>query len=106
MPAYVEHFEADEREMTKNILGTISNIDAPMTPRTEGARSLAAYLTGKTYEDVQRIRDEILATNAEDIRNTKPMLEALLGENCICTVGSAAKVEECKELFKEVKTLM
>lgn len=106
MPAYVENFEADEREMTKNILGTISNIDAPMTPRTEGVRSLAAYLTGKTYEDVQRTRDEILATSAEDIRNTKPMLEALLGENCICAVGSAAKVEECKELFKEVKTLM
>ncbi len=106
MPAYVESFEADEREMTKNILGTMSNVDAPMTPRTEGARSLAAYLTGRTIEDVQKVRDEILATTAEDIRRTKPMLEALLGADCICTIGSAAKVEECKDLFKEVKTLL
>ena len=106
MPAYVENFEADEREMTKNILGTMSNVDAPLTPRAEGARSLGAYLTGRTLEDVQKIRDEILATTAEDIRNTKPMLEALLGAECICTVGSAAKVEECKELFDVVKTLM
>ena len=106
MPAYVESFEADEREMTKNILGTMSNIDAPMTPRTEGMRSLSAYLTGKTLEDVQKTRDEILATTAEDIRKTKPMLEALLAADCICTVGSAAKVEECKELFDVVKTLM
>ena len=106
MPEYIEHFEADEREMTKNILGTMSNVDAPMTPRTEGIRSFAAYLTGKTYEDVQKIRDEILATTAEDIRRTKPMLEALLDADCICAVGSAAKVEECKEMFDVVKTLM
>ena len=58
MPAYVESFEADEREMTKNILGTMSNVDAPMTPRTEGIRSFAAYLTGKTLEDVQRVREQ------------------------------------------------
>jgi len=106
MPAYVGSFEADEREMTKNILGTMSNVDAPMTPRTEGARSFAAYMTDKTFDDVQKVRDEILATSVEDIRNTKPMLEALLGADCICTVGSAAKVEECKELFDTVKTLM
>jgi len=30
----------------------------------------------------------------------------LLNADCICTVGSAAKVEECKELFAVVKTLM
>ena len=102
----METFEADEREMTKNILGTMSNVDAPMTPRTEGIRSFAAYLTGKTLEDVQKVRDEILSTTVEDIRNTKPMLEALLGSGCICTVGSTSKVEECKELFDVVKTLM
>lgn len=106
MPAYVENFDADEREMTKNILGTMSNVDAPLTPRSEGARSLAAYLQEKTLEDVQKTRDEILSTTVEDIRRTKPMLEALLAADCICTVGSAAKVEECKEMFDVVKTLM
>ena len=106
LPAYVESFEADEREMTKNILGTMSNVDAPLTPRAEGARSFMAYLIGKTEEDAQRIRDEILSTTAEDIRKTKPALQAMLSAGCICTIGSAAKIEECKELFSEVKTLM
>ena len=102
----MEQFEADEREMTKNILGTMSGIDAPMTPRVEGIRSFVAYLTGRTEEEVQKTRDEILATTAEDIRKTKPMLEALLNADCICVVGSAAKVEECKEMFQTVKTLL
>ena len=106
MVNYVESFDADEREMTKNILGTMSGIDAPMSPRMEGMRSFMAYLTGKTEADIQKTRDEILATTAEDIRKTKHMLEALLAADCICTVGSAAKVEECKDMFFVVKTLM
>ncbi len=106
LPAYVETYEADEREMTKNILGTMSNIDAPLTPRAEGNRSFMAYLTDRTEEDAQRVRDEILGTTVEDIRKAKPMLEAMLAADCICAVGSAAKVEENKDLFGEVKTLM
>lgn len=106
LPAYVESFDADEREMTKNILGTMSNIDAPLTPRAEGSRSFTAYLFELPEEEAQKHRDEILATTAQDIRNAKAALEAILAADCICTVGSAAKVEECKDLFAQVKTLM
>ncbi len=106
LPDYVANFDAEEREMTKNILGTMSNIDAPLSPRTEGSRSFVAYLTGKTEQDEQRRRDEILATTAEDIRKTGPVLTAMLSSGCICTVGSAAKVEECRDMFGEVKTLL
>jgi len=103
---YLANFEADEREMTKNILGTMSNVDFPLSPAAEGARSFTAYVMHKTEADVQKTRDEILATTVEDIRAAKDMLQAVLSAGCICTVGSAAKVEECKDMFKEVKTLM
>ncbi len=104
--AYLEGFEADEREMTKNILGTMSNVDFPLSPAAEGARSFTAYMMHKTEADVQKTRDEILGTTAEDIRAAKDMLKAVLNADYACTVGSAAKVEECKDMFLEVKTLM
>ena len=31
IPAYLENFEADERTMTKYVIGTISDIDTPLT---------------------------------------------------------------------------
>lgn len=105
LPEYVGSYEADEREMTKNILGTMSNVDTPLNPKAEGARSFRAYLSGRTEEMLQKVRDEILATTVEDIRAAKPMLAAVLSDDCICTVGSAAKLEECKELFCEVKSI-
>ena len=102
----LDNFEADEREMTKNILGSMRNVDFPLSPQAEGSRSFAAYMMHKTEADVQQIRDEILSTTVEDIRNAKHMLKAVLDADYACTVGSAAKVEECKDMFLAVKTLM
>ena len=44
IPAYLEKFDADEREMTGYIIGTISDMDTPMNPSAKGARSMTAYL--------------------------------------------------------------
>lgn len=35
VPDYIRAFEADEREMTKYIIGTISNKDVPRTPQMQ-----------------------------------------------------------------------
>lgn len=35
VPEYLENFTVSERDMTKYIIGTISNIDQPMTPATK-----------------------------------------------------------------------
>ena len=40
---YIKNFKADEREMTKYIIGTMSNEDTPMTPMQKGERSLLVY---------------------------------------------------------------
>ncbi len=104
--SYLEQFEADEREMTKNIIGTMSNMDFPLSPVAEGSRSFNAYLMSIEEDMIQKVRDEILGTTAEDIRASKEMLKAVLSEGYCCTVGSANKVEACKELFDTVKTLM
>lgn len=45
--AYLEAFDPDERDMTKYVIGTISNLDAPLTPSVKGSRGLSAYLSGR-----------------------------------------------------------
>ena len=65
---YVEQFDAGERDMTKYIIGTISEMDTPLTPAAEGTRSMSAWLTRTTEEDLQKIRDEVLDASPADIR--------------------------------------
>ena len=40
--------EADERDMTKFVIGTISDLDAPLLPPYKGIRADAAWFTGVT----------------------------------------------------------
>ena len=56
---FVEEFDADERDMKKYIIGTISSMDMPMGPDDMGARSFNAYLMGKTEEELQKDRDQV-----------------------------------------------
>lgn len=102
---YIRSFEADDREMTKAIIGTFGGVDAPLSPRALGNRSMNAYFTGRTVEDVQKIRDEALSTTAQDIRETLPLFEGLLDKGIFVTYGSFKAIDECKDMFKSIRTL-
>jgi len=103
---YLRTFDADDRDMTKYVIGTISNIDRPLTPRAKGTNSLAAYMTGTTAEDLQKQRDDILEVSKDDIRSLSEMIRAILDTGNICVIGSENKIEENEDLFTEVKQLI
>ncbi|MBQ9910843.1 MAG: insulinase family protein [Lachnospiraceae bacterium] len=105
IPEYLQTLELDERDMSKYIIGTVSDLDAPLNPSAKGARSFAMYLTGRTDEDVQKERDEVLSCTTEALRSLAPLIEAVLSQEARCTVGSQQKLEEAKELFKALENL-
>ena len=105
IPAYIEQFTADERDMTKYIIGTISDMDVPMNPSTKGDRSMAAYLQNISYEEIQKERDQVISATQEDIRGLRDMIAAVLAENNLCVVGNEETLQECAEMFGEVKHL-
>ena len=41
---YLKNFTVSDRDMTKYIIGTISNLDQPLTPVAKGDRSLNLYM--------------------------------------------------------------
>ena len=98
-PEYVEQFNASERDMTKYIIGTISDMDTPRTPAMEGSRGLASWLTQTTLEDIQKYRDEVLDAQPEDIRELSGGIRELLEEGAFCAIGNESKIEKEKELF-------
>ena len=102
---YVESFDASDRDMTKYIIGAVSSIDHPLTPRAKGQRSRAAFITGVTEEDIQKERDEVLGCTKEDIRALKPYMDCIRNSGYVCVLGSEEKINGNKELFSETRTL-
>lgn len=105
IPEYLENFSVDERDMTKYIIGTISDMDTPLTPCMKGRRSLISYLGHITEGDLQKEREEVLTATPQDIRDLAPMISAVLGEENLCVIGNEEKLKAEKEMFTEVKNL-
>lgn len=102
---YLEQFDPDERDMTKYVIGTISNLDTPLPPSAKGGKALSAYLSKVTEEMLQTERDQVLRATKEDIRALAKFVQAILETGSFCVVGNEDKIEANKELFGEVKNL-
>ena len=102
---YLRNFQADERDMTKFVIGTISDLDTPLTPSIRGSRGLSAYLSGVTQEMMQKERDQVLSATVEDIRALADIVQAILDTGAFCVVGNEDRIEGAKDLFKETKNL-
>lgn len=103
---YVESFEADEEEMTKYIIGTFSSMDTERTPAAKGSRSFNIYMNGVSAETLEKERQEALNATAEDIRQFAQLIRAVTQEGYLCAIGNEKRVEESKEMFLEVKSLL
>lgn len=102
---YIRSFSVDERDMTKYIIGTISEMDTPLTPSQRGSRALSAYLTGTTYEELQQIRDQVLNATVEDIRGLEDLIRDTLAQDYLCVVGNEDVLEQEKEMFDRLENL-
>ena len=99
---YLENFTVSERDMTKYIIGTMSNIDQPMTPSAKGDRSMNLYMNKVDANMIRKERIEILEAGQEDIRRLAKVAQAVLQAEQICVIGSEDKIEEDRDLFMKV----
>ncbi|MDF2502702.1 insulinase family protein [Clostridium sp.] len=99
---YLENFSADEREMTKYILGTISTLDTPLTNSMICDRQVALYISNINDSFLQEEREEILKTKAEDIKKFAPLIDKCMKEDYICVLGGKDKINENSDLFGSI----
>lgn len=105
VPSYLRNFNADKNEMAKYILASVNYVDTLLDPKYKGSEADDMYIMGITQEDVQKYRNEILSTTAEDIRNYAPMMDAVIKQNNICVSGNENAINSNKALFQSIKNL-
>ena len=103
--SYLRNFTVSERDMTKYIIGTMSNLDRPMTPAMKGDRSMNLYMCKISPDMIREERNQILDASEQDIRALADTVKAVLDANLFCVIGSEDKIEEQKDLFKEVRSI-
>jgi len=105
LPKYIQNLDLDKRELAKYIIGTISRLDQPLTPRMTGEKALALEILERDQKVAQKERDEVLGTDVEVLRALAELVEKVLKQNHICTIGNEKKVEEEGSIFGRVTQL-
>lgn len=105
IPEYIGSFEADEHDMTKYIIGTVSDMDTPLNPSAKGARSMTAYLQDMSYEDLQKERDQVIHATAEDIRALKGLIQSVLADGNLCVIGNEENLKSEEGMFLHLENL-
>jgi presequence protease len=99
---YLTKFNADAKEMTRYIIGTIASLDQPMTNSQKGDLAVNLYFSKRTQDDLQRDRNSVLSTKPEDIRGYSKMIQDVLSQNAFCVYGNEAKIKSEKNLFSNL----
>ena len=105
-PNYIRSFDADERTMTKYVIGAVGEMDSPMTPKQRASFSMSVYMAKVSYEMLQQEKDEVLSADVESIRALGDQIEAMLKDQCFCVVGGEGKIREEADSFGTVDYLI
>lgn len=90
---FLREVRLSDSELAKAIIGTIGNLDAHLLPDARGLTSLVRQLRGDTEEDLQRMRDEVLATKQEDFHSFADLLDDLKEQGIVKVLGPQGAVE-------------
>ena len=91
--------------MTRYIIGTIAELDSPLTPSQKGDQAVSVFFSKRTAADVQKDRDAVLATRSEDIRGFAKLVKDIVDQDVLCVYGNADKITADKTLFKKLVKL-
>lgn len=105
IPEFLRNLDIDEKDIVRYIIGAVKELDMPMTPYLKGAHSFSCYMSGITEKDIQKERDEVLGTTKEKLISLSSLMEAVLKQRNICTMGNEEKIESEKNVFDTVKYL-
>ena len=93
--AALETFCAGDEAFDKYVVSAIGKTEPYLSPRLETQRASDLYLSGRTPDDLARVRQEILATTKDDLRRFASTLTSLAKGARTCVVGGKKPLGDC-----------
>ena len=91
--------------LDKYIIGTVAGTEPYLTPSVEMASAAVLALSGRTPDDEQRLRREMLRTTKADLMRFADTLDSLTNSPAICVVGGTAQIDACTNLLDKVESV-
>lgn len=99
---FLREFCKTNVDFTKYVLGTINNMDRPLSNSEKSDLAIARYLNGITPERLQKEREEVLNTTVKELEKYIILLEKVTQNQNICTIGNEYAICAQKDFFSKV----
>lgn len=97
-PEFLRALEVNADMLAKGIVGTMGDVDKHQLPDAKGYTALMRHMRGESDEMRQELRDQILSTTGDDIRNFADAL-ATVRTGHVCVVGGEEAIRGSASAF-------
>ncbi|MGI6580694.1 MAG: insulinase family protein [Saccharofermentanales bacterium] len=102
---YLTNLTLSNDELTGYLIGTIANLDQPLSFPAASRRAKSLYDQDITAEQLQTERQQILNIQVADLKQHAQLIGKALAEDIRCTLGNSEKLNQEKDLFKSTEIL-
>ena len=99
-------FAEGNEPLDRYIIGAVADTEPYLTPRVETERAAELWLSGRTPDDQQRLRAEMLRTTKDDLKAFAKAVDAFAADAAVCVVGGPQPLESCTNVLESVEALV
>ena len=99
-------FADGPESLDRFIVSSVAATEPYQTPSTETFGAADLYLSGRTPDDLQRLRAEMLATTKADLKAFADTVDALAKDSAICVLAGPQQLESCSNKLDVVESVV
>ncbi len=105
LPAHINSLELSKDDVDKLIIGTISDIDAPVPIYTTGRKLLYQIYKHTTYETERYYRDSLLSATLSSLKESAEMIADVIENANLSVIGTESMIKDAKDEFNNIYTI-
>ena len=105
LPQFVKQAQLSDAQMTKYIIGAMSDLEQPLSAFDKGFRAFQMWMNEVTHEERVQFKQEVLQTTQEKILALSEPFERVMHNTTIAVIGNKAQIEQESAQFDAVYEL-
>lgn len=105
MAEFLATLEMKKRDLDDMIIGTMNAFDPHLSPPAYGVLDFKRYLNGTTAEEIQKRKEEALATTVQDLKSYGPMIQKVMAQNHVVAMGNSDVLKQNTDLFDRFESI-
>jgi len=100
---FLSTLDISPEELERAVIGTVGDLDAYMLPDTQGHVALVRHWTRDTEEARQTLREEVMGTSLEQLREAGRAVAAAMDGAPVVVLGSGESLEQARDTLPDME---